>query len=581
MSDISQLRSEISALERECSQLASENNAMRAEINSICNSVQSCTYSLGRSYSNATSTLDNSTNIIDYSDQVLHSISDEQDHISFLYRSFKNIETANKKIRELNNKIYFEFANFRMVRKIVRAFIDNINLEMVKPELIYKSVEKEHLQSPDFWLSCAMLAIMHWKADEKEAADRALDQALKLDEHQTVLFFMSFNLLLGRKEAALKWFDCYLRMPKTGDDAGFILLLLHATNLREDADDEFTNRIKKYLLDEYERSKKMNDIDSIVELVKDHLVQYNSAEKFNFGCLRNYVKDYGTMSNVLSMAKDNAAILEFVETTNCSTRGKGYVYIEKFIEELLDTPDKKERAYTDEIAYNEMIIKCVGDLGRAEEEFKLVHTHAVAPLNLMQECIIWLFGTESAEMSEVARSNIFMLCREVVEDAANKYFSEYRAQQKDTHPVTIKDYSTEMNFRQKEKEVKKAEDFYAKKKAAQLATVKNTSMILCIVFAAIALAGGIALFIYQKVNGSDSLVFLILGAVIAVILAVCAIVSYFGNKKRIKDITIGNEEAAKRVKEIIETLFGEYAEYKAMYEENDGLANEIIFAIRR
>lgn len=576
--DASQLRNAIYDLQRECNRIERENRAMQQEIDVICDSARSASGRLTLSLNAANGALENSKNIIQYADQTLHTISDEQDHIGVLYRGFKNIETANKRIRELNNKIYFEFANFRVVRKLVRAFVDNISLDIVTPELIYKSVEKEHLQSPNFWLSCSMLAIMHWKEDDQNAAERALEQAMQLDERQTALFFMSFNLLLGRKDATLKWFECYQRMEKTGDDARFILLLLHATNLREDTNDKFTKSIKAYLFDEYKKSVPMNDRATIVEVVKDHLVQCNSSETFVFDNLRNYVKDYSTMSLSLTMAKDNAAILDFVENTNKVSRGRGYVYIERFISELLDTPDEKERAYTDEIIYNETIIRCVGDLAKAEEMYNQRHQHDVSPLNLMQECVDWLFGNKRAECSEVARSNMFMLCRELIEEAAQMYFNEYRTKNKSIHPVIIKDYSTDMNFSNKSKEISKVEEFYSKKKNSQLATVKNISVIVCLILAAICFAGGVV----SLIGGDGSSpVPMILAFVLMACLVLCAVVLFFGNKNKRRKIIETNRANLKKAKEIIEHLFDEYGQYQIAFEESDSLASEIIFAIKR
>ncbi len=580
--DASQLRSAISDLQRECSQLERENATMQREINAICNSAQSATHSLAHSCDSATRTLENSTNVIEYSDQALQEITAEQEHIGVLYRGFKNIETANKKIRELNNKIYFEFANFRMVRKIVRAFIDNINLEMVNRELIYKSVEKEHLQAPDFWLSCSMIAIMHWKDNDRKAAQCALEQAMNLDDRQTTLFFMSFNLLLGRKDSALKWFNYYQMIEKTGDDASFILLLLHATNLKEDRNDAFAKCIKIYLIDEYNKSAAMNNLDVMVELIKNHFVQCDSADTFVFDTLRNYLKDYSAMSNVLSMAKDNTAIKEFIESTNCSSRDKGYIYIEHFINELLDAPDKKERAYTNEIVYNETIIKCVGNIAEAEEEFNRKHQHAVSPLNLMRECVDWLFSRRSSEFSEVARYNMFILCKELVAKAVEKYFEEYRSRHKVVHPVTIKDYSTEMNFNNQTAELSKVDDFYIKKREIQLATVKNTSTILCIVFAALCFVGGIVSLVCNNMLDGNILIG-IMGVlfVLTVVLTLSAVGNFFKNKKKRKNIANSIEDSMNNAKKIVESLFVEFAQYLIMYEENDNVAEDIMFAINR
>lgn len=580
--DASELRSAISELRSECSQLERENAEMQREINAIISSAQSATMSLTRSCRSATATLDNSANVIGYSEEVMDAVSAEQENIAALYRGFKNIETANKKIRELNNKIYFEFSNFRMVRKIVRAFVDNINLEMVKPEMIYKAVEKEHLQAPDFWLSAAMLAIMHWTHDERAAADRALKQALELDERQTVLFFMSFNLLLGRKEVALKWFECYERIESTGRDANVMLLLLHSANLREEADSPLTKRIMAYLRREFDKSKRMNDWNEAVAYVKERIAQSKALEPMIFEYLRNYAKDYSTMASVLNRARGNGGILEFVERNNTVTRDKGYIFIEKFISELLDTPDKKERAYTDEIAYNEAIIHCVGDLAAADAEYREMHQREVDPLNLMAECINWLFSNTDQPLSDVARSNMFLLCRPIIEDAIEEYVEGYRAAVKDVHPVAIKDYGTQMDFRRKENEMTKVSQYYENKKKTQLAAVKNTAIVVSLVLAALLLVGGVVCLVMEAIKHQS---FWSVLCVICVIAAVClgikALATHFGNKKKRKQIIESNDAALAHAREIIEKLFEEYVRYTAVYAENDRIVDDIEFAVMR
>lgn len=585
--DASSLRSAISSLESECSQLERENAQMRSELNALLNSVNSATNSLVRTRNRATSTLESSANIIAHSEQVLETISGEQDHISVLYQGFKNIETANKKIRDLNNKLYFEFQNFRMVRKIVRAFIDNVNLEMVKPETIYKAVEKEHLQSPDFWLSAAMLAIMHWRSDEQEAANRAIGLALELDEKQTVLFFMSFNMLMGRKDATLKWFQCFRKLDKTGNDARFILLLLHATNLREDASDPLTQEITSYLREEYENSLEMNDKDEVVNFVKAHLVQCNSSNKFVFNFLRNYVRDYSTMATTLTMAKDNAAILDFVETTNNATRSKGYLYVEKFIAELLETPDKKEKTYTDEIEYNEFIIKNVGDIGAASEAFNKYHEHQETTLNLTVECLNWLFIAPETDINDVARCNMFYLMRDVILEAARRYFAEYRKNISDTHPVTIREYATSFNFKQREREHKKVEQFYADREKYQLSLIKDTPVkvgfALAAVFAVLGLVLNLLPLFVVFEGGLDSLlgllgVVLLIGAPVACIYAVYKL---FSNKAKRKEISEMNAKALAEAKKVVDGLVNDYVEYEKLYEEGDRISSDIEFAIQR
>ena len=580
-SEAREVRGEANALERECDKFERENERMRGELQDIADTTSDNANRLIESRNRATGHLNQSTDVMRYADDIFNSVMAEQANIAVLYRGFKNVETANKKIRELTNKIYFEFANFRMVRKIVRAFIDNVSLDMVSNEMIFKSVEKEHLQSPDFWLSCAMLAIMHWREDDQRAAERAIMKAMELDERQTLLFFMSFNLLFGRKSAALAWFRLYRKMPKTGEDAPIVLLLLHAVNLRNDASDPFAKEIVEFLIEEYDKSLAMNDRDEIVLKIKEKLVNFDS-EKLDFesGAMRAYLRDYKTLSTVLEMARDNKVILEVVERSNNVPKSKGYVYIEKFLSNLLDTPDKKERAYTDEIRYNELIIENVGDLAKTEEAFKAIKTYEVSPFNFMRECVDWLFGDMSAEVSDLAKSNMFILCRSFVEDSAKSYFNDYRSRYTDVHPAVIKEYSTYINFNNKPTEKRKAQEYYEDRSKKQIAAIKDTGAIVSLVFSILSILAIIPVFVFMGTDMPD-LILMGLLAVVGVGLFIGFFAIRAGNAKKRKVVAARMAEALQKTQEIIDKLFAEYDKYKAYYAEKDKIAEDVIFAIRR
>lgn len=575
MYDNNELRSQINQLQRECNQLESENREMRRELDAISSTAANATSKVGRTANHAVNSLVNSTNVIEYSNQVLEDIIQEEEEIKALHANFKNMETANKRIRELNNNIYFEFSNFRMARKIVRAFLDNLSLDMVNQDLIFRSIEKEHLQAPDFWLTCAMLAIMHWKADEKALANRAVQKALEIDRKQSILFFMSFNLLLGRNQTALNWFKLYRKEQKTGLDAKVTLLLLHTVNFRDKELGELEQEFKDYLMEEYEKSKGMNNWNDLVGVVKAHLVQYNSAENYTFNNLRSYVKDYAQMANMLALAKDNDAILEFIQGINTATRGRGYIYVERFTDELLEAPSEKEKVYRDEIEYNEEIIRCAGDIGRAQDQFKLKTTHDNGELNVLGECVNWVFMSGDMEISEVAKGNIFILCRDLFADAAEQYAQEYRAMQRNVHPVAIKDYKANVDFTQKAKECKKVEEYYKKRCEDQLSAIKGTKFVLCIVFAALLLVGGIVGFAFGfTVLG-------VMGLIGMAILGIMAIVEKVSTKKKIARIKNSASEDQKTVLEVMEKLFAEYASFMNVFHEKDKVMEDIQFAIHK
>ena len=201
-SQLSQIRSEISRVER-------ENQQIRSELGALAASASANSANLIGTSNNARNAMENSRNTINYSNEQLKKTFNVQLQIKEMYFIFKDVETANKKIRMLNNKLYFDYKNQAMVRKIVRAFVDNLELNLVSDERIYKALEKEFLQAPDYWLAYVLLSIMYWKNDNKKKADQCLEEALKRNSKSTAIFFMLFYLKLSRVDVALDWFYYY------------------------------------------------------------------------------------------------------------------------------------------------------------------------------------------------------------------------------------------------------------------------------------------------------------------------------------------------------------------------------------
>ena len=196
-------------IEQELYRIRSENNRLQSEINqavgqidSLRNQLQSFENSVNGALANSEMKMNNS---ISMSDQALGL----QQQIEEMYPLYMNMEEADKNSRQLQQKIYYDFKTYRIVRKIMQGIMDNLDMSLVNEEVIYKAIEKEHLQEPDFWLTSAMLSIMGWKTDRKDYSDRTIANSFKLDPKKTCVFFMIFNLRMAREEAALKWLAVY------------------------------------------------------------------------------------------------------------------------------------------------------------------------------------------------------------------------------------------------------------------------------------------------------------------------------------------------------------------------------------
>ena len=222
---LADLQNYANALQNQVNQLENENRELMHELSVVERGVLGAMNELEAFNAKIRNTFDYCANSMTYShDKAVQSIV-VQGEIEELYTRFKQIELANKKIRACNNKKYYDFANYRAVRKIVQGIMDNLDLNMISNRTIFKAVEVQHLQTPDFWLTCSLIAVMAWKNDDKRLADRALAEAIKLDKKNTSLFFMLFNLRVDREDAALKWFESFQECEMKGSDEDTFLML--------------------------------------------------------------------------------------------------------------------------------------------------------------------------------------------------------------------------------------------------------------------------------------------------------------------------------------------------------------------
>ena len=108
-----ELRAEVSRLESELRDIERENRALRSEIDSTVNSVNQAERNLTDYNQHIRNSLDNANGTIDSSINRALDAYELQGQIDRLYIRYKNVELANKKIRALNNKKYYDFNRYK------------------------------------------------------------------------------------------------------------------------------------------------------------------------------------------------------------------------------------------------------------------------------------------------------------------------------------------------------------------------------------------------------------------------------------------------------------------------------------
>ena len=293
----------------------------------------------------------------------------------------------------------------------------------------------------------------------------------------SAIFYMLFNLRMGRDSSALKWFYTYQECELKGSDQRTFLMLfsLVSKTLADNVDENTKNEIFAFI----KKVIKMNmaasgyNEDEIAAQIRSYFNRMQPSDQLQYSMLRKYCAGFDELSSVMMQAKNNISILEFIlKTANVPAEEKN-TFLKNYIDELVAAPNQAEKDVYDEIVYNELVIRLEGDVETAKEQFAAAQTKKENELNLIAEMIAWIYERDDQDINGQIRLSMFTLTKMLQEKAVEKHVESYRARRKVNYPVTIGEYATTANFKNEDEEYKKITDFFVAKKNAALAAVKD------------------------------------------------------------------------------------------------------------
>lgn len=469
--EVNQLRSELQSIER-------ENAKLRAEVGTAVGAVVAAESSLVETSNQIHTTLSNADTSLTQSHQKVLQAYEMQQEMDVIYGRLKNMELANKEIRRCNNIKYYDFEIYRKIRKIVQGIMDNMDFSMVSHELIETAVEKEHLESPKYWLTALLIAVVSWKNNQKERAYRALDQAIKLDAKKTASFMLVFNLRVGREEAAFKWFDALLDGQLMGSDKMIVLLFfsLLSKTIEDDVSDESRRKVSAYIrkqIDE-EITKSEETMGSSKKRVSAAFRTFVNNFDFPYPLISQYVSSSAQLKSCLALARNNANIINFVSATINVEDATRNEFLKQYIDVIVEEPCEAESEVYDEIELNELIIKYEGARDAAERAYEQAKFHDDSEFDIVAEMLNWVYTTEGrSETNPQMRKNMMVLTNTIQQEAGDDYVKFYQSLFSPNANVSIEGYEGSIDMSHPEQSNIEIESYYRGVAQTEKAEIKD------------------------------------------------------------------------------------------------------------
>lgn len=260
------------------------------------------------------------------------------------------------------------------IRRKVKGLIKAQDINVLKRETISLIGEEAIINSPNYWLTPALLALCSWYIDDQEGAKKYLQEALKQDAETTALLMCFIHIRAKRMATATKWLYRYLGMQNPMLIDGKIVLIFEAitsgifdSEMQKICLDTFNEWIR--VLNQYpeyknkQYSKWENKFTSYQE--KSQVDGNPYVDKF----VENKIEFNNKMKRVAAI---DLIMEDFKEIMNKDSSKKEITNdkIDKLLDLLIYNCDREERELHNSIVMNEYIIKSNGDVMNAKKAYE-------------------------------------------------------------------------------------------------------------------------------------------------------------------------------------------------------------------
>lgn len=439
------------------------------------------------------------------------------------YFKYKNQSTAAKNITQLYDRYYTQYASYKDLRRVAIGYLIGVNTQLFTTDEPRKLVERVYLMNTEYWLAYAIMSVQLWVSNEREAAERAVRQAIETDERKSNLFYTLVNLRFGRMDAAKMWYTRYFKDydPKNvNDDFQYLLQALLTGVLGKDRDFEaecnadinaMFERLKQERLDLEQRL--VREVSAFIN-TRPHVTSKEYA-KLGWAC-----PEYQEILNALSNAETNDKLLKEFERIENAEHDKTLPLdyrMENSLFYLIDAYDDEEGEILDSIRFNQMVTEARGDMDRAQVAFKNFMNERNKAVDLGQLMVRYALETDGKIDASVQKF-AYEFVRPYIRKAAEEFALSYRKSVKQKYNFDID--GAKFAADENDKAVGEAAINATYKKRAINETMKDKSFKIAAITGFIALAIGIIL----VATLSNFMPVVVIAVVLFVVFAACVAV---------------------------------------------------------
>lgn len=454
--------------------LIAENAALEAELEAAEYNVQILTNNVGVLERNVYSTMSHlDDRVVTTKDDVAFFF-DALKELTEQYFVFKNLSTASKNLTMYTDEYYTKFSFYNKLRRITLGYVIGLDNAIISDETLRLEVEKAYLQNTEYWLAYAIMAVMLWAKNEREASNRAMNKALSLDYYRSCVFFLLINLRFERTPAAREWYLNYLEkvdMAKLGDEFQYLLqAYLNGLFGNDPAFERFVSENFQRLMEQAEATS-VGFGEKFTDGAYAYAETYLHRTEAPFPTLKEVSDDYQKLMDLLSDAEKHSVLaaryVNLAEQPNDLAEEQAQ-RVENVLYGLISAYDDAEWRIVKEQKRNEAIVEAKGDLRAAQERFDLMYAHLNEKKPLSEMMVTWAFSEDPTQTNHTVKRFTISMMKDRMYRGFEKFAEHYRKKEPENCTMRIDDCVLFCNEKEQEAPQRKLEEHFNKNRAKHL-----------------------------------------------------------------------------------------------------------------
>lgn len=175
-----------------------------------------------------------------------------QEFQEFVHRDMmqKEIQLAETRVVKVRQELTDKYGHYDEVRRIGTGILQAADVSLVRQSVVNDCTEELMLKTPRYWLAPCLIALAAWLNDNRDLADRALQEAIRRNDERTSLFFALVTRRARRHVGCERWLERYFAMqdPTALERDMVIVLDAFACGLLgSDSTGECSRRIQEWI----------------------------------------------------------------------------------------------------------------------------------------------------------------------------------------------------------------------------------------------------------------------------------------------------------------------------------------------